>query len=267
MIRGGLVAAPRAVRHVAEAAPVAREVHHLTHAERAVLAEVQRCMMGKPFSFPRQRMLAKATGYSPRAVKGAVAGLRQKGRLVVKRVSELTEAERLMVERASPLAVRNWRNNVYFRSGADAIVGGKECPQSGATAAPDTSLLAEREQDRRSDHQHDEHSPRGGGDRTRRLVVVEDSTLESECRQIVARWPATLRVGFDESLATVALRKRFSEGMSLQDAIDAIDHAQLEAAPDPRSQDDSFRARVRAMRRLASIRGSGTRRPRRADAT
>jgi hypothetical protein len=214
---------------VAEAEPVAREAHRLTHAERAVLGEVERCMMGKSFSFPSQKLLVRATGYSPRAVKGAVAGLRRKERLVVKRVADLTEPERILVERASPLAVRNWRNNVYFRFGAAEIVGGKECPRSGAAAAPHTSLWDGRDQDRRSDHHHHDGSSRGGNDRRQRLVVVEDSIFESECRQIVAAWPATLRNGFDEGLAIIALRRRFSEGMSIREALDATEGAELEA--------------------------------------
>jgi|CZKU01.1.fsa_nt_gi hypothetical protein len=238
MIREDLAVAPRAdwlevaAVSVSEfpAAPGARAANSspkLTRAERVILGVLEHRMNGKAFAFPSQRLLVKDADYSPRAVKGAIAGLKRKGLLVVKRVADLTEAERSLVARSSSLALRNWRNNVYFRFDVGDGVRGRDCPGSGALAAPDASLLDLNDQDR-NDHHHGGSDLREGVPE-RRLMVVQDPIVETECQQIVERWPTKLRSGFDARLAVLALRRRFGEGMSVQDAIDAIEGAELDA--------------------------------------
>jgi hypothetical protein len=237
MIRADLATAPRAHPHAADDAldtkpGLARArssspTPKLTRSERVILRVLEYRMNGKDFAFPSQKLLAKDADYSPRAVKSAIAGLQRKRKLVVKRVADLTEEERALVEAASPRVVRNWRNNVYFRFDAQGIVRGKEDPRSGAIAARDTSLLDGKDQDRKPHHHTG--SDLDEDPRPMRSVVVDDPIAERACRRIVAGWPTKLRCGLDERLATIALRRRFSEGMTVHDALEAIEGATLEA--------------------------------------
>jgi hypothetical protein len=237
MIRGDLVAAPRVYGHAANgrwSAEVgspsggrASGTPKLTRAERTVLKVLEHHVNGKTFAFPSQKRLVRETEYAPRTVKAAIAGLQAKQKLVAKRLADLTDEERLLVERACQRPLRNWRNNVYFRRDTRDVLRGSDCPRSGAIPTPDTSLWDGKDQDRKSHHQR--CSDRGDGAHGRPPVIVDDAIAERACRQIVAGWPAQLRSGFDEGLAMIVLRRRLSEGMSVRNALDANEGAALEA--------------------------------------
>jgi hypothetical protein len=265
MIRADLAAAPRAYGRAADDAldtkpGLARArssstTPRLTRSERAILRVLEYRMNGKGFAFPSQKLLAKDAEYSPRAVKGAIAGLQRKRKLVVKRVSDLTEDERALVEAASPRVVRNWRNNVYFRFEAQGIVRGREGPRSGAIAARDTILIGWKGSRSKTSPPHQFRPGRGpppdavgGGGRSDRR-----EGMPADRRRLAHEAPMRVRRTAGDGRATSAVQRgddgpRRARGDRGRDV--------RGGSADTGCEDDALRPRVRPPRRVASVCGS-----------